>query len=146
LTQATTWSSTPTESLNLQPRSWTSPSSAPASATLVPKLPLPMPPSPPPVVAVDATQPSLALSRHSAIEAQVPRTTDPSLPMTVSARIVTPETLVKVVTEAVVLVVAVVVLEAPPVVTDTTALATPVATTTPSRLVPPGVTRPVTPS
>jgi hypothetical protein len=47
--------------------------------------------------------------------------------MTVSARIVTPETLVRVVTEAVVLVVAVVVLEVP-VLTDTTVLATPVAT------------------
>lgn len=57
----------------------------------------------------------------------MPRTTDPSLPRTVSARIVTPETLVRVVLEAVVLVVAVVVLEAPAL-TDTTVLAMPVAT------------------
>lgn len=66
----------------------------------------------------------------SVIEAQVPRTTEPSLPMMVSARTATPETLAKVVTEAVVPVVAVVVLEPPAlaVTTSTTALDTPEAT------------------
>jgi len=66
----------------------------------------------------------------SVIEAQVPRTTEPSLPMTVSARTATPETPAKVVTEAVDPVVAVVVLEALAlaVTTSTTALDTPVAT------------------
>lgn len=60
--QATTWSSTPTESLSLLPRSWTSPSSAPASATPVPRLPLP-PTLPDPLAVVAVTPPSLALSR-----------------------------------------------------------------------------------
>ena len=66
----------------------------------------------------------------SVIEAQVPRTTEPSLPTMVSARTATPETLAKVVTEAVDPVVAVVVLEAPAlaVTTSTTALATLAAT------------------
>jgi hypothetical protein len=68
--------------------------------------------------------------QHSVIEAQVLKTTEPSLPMTVSVRTATPETLAKVVTEAVDPVVAVVVLEAPAlaVTTSTTALDTPVAT------------------
>ena len=60
--QATTRSSTPTESLSLLPRSWTSPSSAPASATLVPRPPLP-PTLPDPLAVVAVTLPSLALSR-----------------------------------------------------------------------------------
>jgi hypothetical protein len=64
------------------------------------------------------------------IEAQVPRTTDPSPPRTVSARTATLETPAREVLEAVDLVVAVVELEAPalPVTTSTTVLATPVAT------------------
>lgn len=63
LNQATTRSWTPTESLSLLPRSSTSPSSAPASATLVPRVPPTTLPDPLPVAAVDVTLSSLALSR-----------------------------------------------------------------------------------